>query len=848
MSYIFTRKFSFPKKENKGFPKKPDQKIWKIALLVFGALFVLGILSTVGVFIYYSKDLPEPGKVTTRNIPESTKIYDRTGDHLLYEIHGEEKRTLISFDDMPANIKYATIALEDRDFYSHGGIQLSAILRAIFKDVLTGSHAQGGSTITQQFVKNSLLTREKTYTRKIKEVILSIEMEHAFTKNQILEMYLNEIPYGSNAYGIEAAAQTFFNKSAKDLTLDESALLASLPNAPSYYSPFGSHLTELKNRQEIALQEMADIGYISQEEAVQAKQVDVLTKIDPHIDNISAPHFVMYVRQYLEDKYGQDIAETGGLRVYTTLDWDKQQAAEQLIRDGAEKNKKYGAENAALVAIDPKTGEILSMVGSRNFFDKEIDGQVNVALSDRQPGSSIKPFVYLTALTRGYTPDTILFDVETNFSSLDGTDQTYVPQNYDGKFRGPVKLKEALPMSLNIPAVKTLYLAGIKNSIAMAKSLGITTLNQPDRYGLSLVLGGGEVKLLDHVSAYATVANKGVRQEKTSILRIEDSKGTILERFEGSQGTRVVEEKYIAALDNILSTNAYRAPVFGENNFLSFKDRPVAAKTGTTNEFRDGWTMGYTPSIAVGVWVGNNDNHPMKPGADGSIVAAPIWRSFMDGALKDTPIEDFPKFNEDDFKTEKDVLNGELHIEDNLKVCEIPGKKDAYCKANKYCPDSKVKKKDFADVHTILYYVNKDDPQGDPPQDPKSDPQFKEWEKGVENYYKKEKDYLFGSYPEDDCKESDFSQYKPSISLSVPSSVQGSSFTISASVDAPYGVDSVKFFVDDTEVFSQNGGSFRTTYTTNENGTLRVRAEVRDKNGNTSSQESSVDVHIPSIP
>lgn len=847
MSYIFTQKFSLPKKKKWGFPKKPNQKIWKILLIVFGAFFVLGILSTIGIFVYYSKDLPEPGKVTTRNIPESTKIYDRTGDHLLYEIHGEEKRTLISFDNMPANIKYATIALEDRDFYSHGGIQLSAILRAIFKDILTGSHAQGGSTITQQFVKNSLLTREKTYTRKIKEVILSIEMEHAFTKNQILEMYLNEIPYGSNAYGIEAAAQTFFNKNAKDLTLDESALLASLPNAPSYYSPFGSHLNELKNRQEIALQEMADIGYISQEEAVQAKQIDVLAKIDPRIDNISAPHFVMYVRQYLEDKYGQDIAETGGLKVYTTLDWNKQQVAEQIVREGTEKNKKYDAENAALIAIDPKNGEILSMVGSRNFFDKEIDGQVNVALSDRQPGSSIKPFVYLTALTKGYTPDTILFDVETNFSSLDGTDQTYVPQNYDGKFRGPVKLKEALPMSLNIPAVKTLYLAGIKNSIALAKSLGITTLNEPDRYGLSLVLGGGEVKLLDHVSAYATIANEGVRQEKTSILRIEDSKGTILERFEGSQGTRVVEEKYIAALDNILSTNSYRAPVFGENNLLSFKDRPVAAKTGTTNEFRDGWAMGYTPSLAVGVWVGNNDNHPMKPGADGSIVAAPIWRSFMNEALKNAPVEDFPKFNEDDFKNEKDVLNGKLHIEEDFKVCEIPGKKDTYCKANEYCPESKIKKKDFADVHTILYYVNKDDPQGDPPKDPKNDPQFKEWEKGIETYYKKEKDYLFGSYPEDDCKESDFSQYKPSISLSVPSSTQGS-FTISASVDAPYGVDLVKFFVNDKEVFSQNGGSFQTTYTTDASGTYRVRAEIRDKNGNTSSQESSVNVTLPSTP
>lgn len=842
MSQIFTKRPAFLTKKTSASPKKPGRKLWKRLLLVFGILFFVGLLFVGGVFAYFAKDLPESGKVNSRNIAESTKIYDRTGEHTLYEIHGEEKRTLIAFDDMPANIKYATLALEDRDFYSHSGIKFSAILRAVFKDVLTGVRAQGGSTITQQFVKNSLLTNEKTFTRKIKEVILSIEMEQAFTKNEILEMYLNEIPYGSNAYGIEAASQTFFNKRAQELTLDESALLASLPNAPSYYSPFGSHTRELKKRQESALQIMADLQFISQESANQAKEVDVLAKIDPKIDNISAPHFVMYVRQYLEEKYGKELAETGGLKVYTTLDWNKQQIAERVVSEGAEKNAKYDAENAALVAQDPKTGEILSLVGSKNFFDKTIDGQVNVALSDRQPGSSIKPFVYLTALTRGYTPDTILFDVETNFSSLDGTDQNYVPQNYDGKFRGPVKLKEALPQSLNIPAVKVLYLAGVKNSINLAKSLGITTLNEPDRYGLSLVLGGGEVKLIDHVSAYATLASNGIKHRQTTILRIEDSKGNILERVESDPGTRVVEEKYISALDHILSTNAYRAPVFGENGPLAFKDRPVAGKTGTTNEFRDGWTMGYTPSIAVGVWVGNNNNRPMKPGADGSIVAAPIWRGFMNEALKGAPIEQFPEYKEDDFKTEKDILNGKLHLEEDFKVCEIPNKKDKYCKANKYCPDDEVKKKDFADVHTLLYYVNKDDPQGDTPSDPKNDPQFKGWEEGIKKYYKKEKDYLFGSYPEDDCKESDFSRYKPSISISAPDSVNGSSVTISANVDAPYGTSAIRFFVDNNEI---SGNGSQATYSTDSSKTVRARVEVTDKNGNTATSEKSISISVP---
>lgn len=846
MAFIFTKKYAPspkntpPKKEKKTRPKWLKPLLWTL-----GILFILGLLGIVGIFAYYAKDLPEPGKVNARNITESTKIFDRTGEHLLYEIHGEEKRTLISFNDMPANIKYATLALEDRDFYSHHGIKFSSIARAALKDIIKQSHAQGGSTITQQFVKNSLLTREKTYTRKIKEVILSLEMEQVFTKNEILEMYLNEIPYGSNAYGIESASQTFFNKPAKDLSLDESALLASLPNAPTFYSPFGNNVDALKRRQHMALQAMADLGYISQEEADQAKNEDTLAKIDPRIDNIQAPHFVMYVREYLENKYGQEMAETEGLKVYTTLDFEKQQIAERVVREQVEKNQKtYDAENGALVAINPKTGEILAMVGSRNFFDKEIDGQVNVALSDRQPGSSIKPLVYLAGLTKGYTPDTILFDVETNFNSLDGTDQEYKPQNYDGSFRGPVKLKEALAQSLNIPAVKMLYLAGLKDSIALAKSLGITTLNDPERYGLSLVLGGGEVKLLDHVSAYATIANNGVRNDKTSILRIEDSEGNILEKFDGStSGTRVVEEKFISALDYILSTNEFRAPVFGENNRLAFKDRPVAAKTGTTNEFRDGWTVGYTPNLAVGVWVGNNNNRPMKPGADGSIVAAPIWRAFMDEALKNMPKEEFPEYKEEDFKTDKDILDGELRFEEDVKVCEIPGEDDKYCKANKYCPESEVKKKDFADVNTILYFVDKNDPQGDKPKDPKSDPQFKEWEKGVENYYKKNKDFLFGGYPEDECKESDFSKYKPSISLSIDTS--GREVSLSASVDAPYGVDWVKFYVNGKEIYSDDSEKPKKVYTASDdenNSTLSIRAEIRDENGNMDEETKSASV------
>ncbi|HAV11216.1 MAG TPA: penicillin-binding protein [Candidatus Moranbacteria bacterium] len=819
--------------------KRTDESLdWKKIGKIFGVLAGIGFLAVAGVFIYFAKDLPSPGKVNKRVVAESTKIYDRTGQNLLYEIHGEEKRTLVALKDIPDTAKFATISLEDQDFYKHHGIKVTSIIRAVLKDVISGERAQGGSTITQQFVKNSLLTSEKALTRKIKEAILSIEIEQKFSKDEILEMYLNEIPYGSNAYGIESAAQTFFNKPAKELTLDESALLASLPQAPSRYSPYGSRTEILKARQEFALDKMANLGYITKEQAEAAKGVDVLAKVTAKRENIKAPHFVMYVKEYLEGKYGQDVLEKGGLKVYTTLDWDKQQIAEKAVFEGAEKNMKaWNASNAALVAIDPKTGQILTMVGSKDYFDKSIDGQVNVAIRDRQPGSSVKPYVYLTAFTKGYSPETTLFDVETNFGT---GDQDYKPQNYDGNFRGPIKMKEALPQSLNIPAVKTLYLAGVKDSIMMAKRLGITGLNQPDRYGLSLVLGGGEVKLLDHVSAFATIANNGVRKEKSSILRIEDSKGEVLEEYKDSQGERIVEEKYVAMLSHVLSTNEYRAPVFGSNNLLRFDDRQVAAKTGTTNEFRDGWVMGYTPGIAVGVWAGNNDNTAMKPGADGSIIAAPIWRSYLDQVLKNYAKEEFPKYEKE--KIEKPVLNGELAVEKDVKVCEIPDSDEKYCLANEYCPSDDVEKIDFANVHNILYYVNLKDPLGEYPKNPKDDAQYKNWEKGVEEWYsennKKEKDVVFGEAPKDKCSQDDFSENLPKVSLSISKS--DTELSVSANADAPYGTESIRFSVDGNAISSSGSKANYSIPADKVGESVDVKVILRDKNGNETQDSKSV--------
>ena len=823
---------------------------WKIAGKILLGLFGAGVVFVLGLFIYFYKDLPSPTAINTRAVAESTKIYDRTGDHLLYDIHGDEKRTIVPMDQIPDTVKYATIALEDQDFYSHHGIVITSIIRSALMDILKRGAAQGGSTITQQLIKQSLLTSEKTFTRKIKEVILALEIEQRYSKDEILGMYLNQIPYGSNAYGIEAASQTFFGKSAKELSLAEAALLASLPNAPTYYSPFGIHTDELKARQEMTLQKMVNQGYITQDQADEAKNFDILSIITPKQDNISAPHFVMYVKDYLVNKYGEQLVEQGGLKVYTTLSWDMQQAAEKAVAEGAAKNSTNNAANAALIAADPKTGQVLAMVGSKDYFGKSqpagcisgktctFEPQDNVAIRDRQPGSSFKPYVYLTAFAKGYTPETLLYDVPTNFSTDTGKD--YTPQNYDGKFHGPLQMKNTLAMSLNIPAVKTLYLAGVKESIQTAKGLGITGLNQPDRYGLSLVLGGGEVKLIDHVNAYGALADGGVHHDKTVIMRVEDKNGTVLEKFKSSDGNRVVDEKYVGMLDYIMSTNDLRAPIFGVNNPFKFDDRPVAAKTGTTNEFRDGWALGFTPSIVAGVWAGNNDNSPMKTGADGIVVAAPIWRSFMNQVLANYAVEKFPKYEKED--AGKPVLNGEEDKKDNVKVCKIPGSKNDYCLASDACPSSTVEKKDFAEIHDILYYVKKDDPRGDYPKNPNDDPQYKNWEKGVQDWLKKEhkKSSENGSVPTDDCTKDNFASVKPDISISVSGNATDG-FSISANVDSPFDVDEVVFSADGDKIKSMSSGPYETSYTVSvgKTGSIDFKVEVTDKNGNSASDSKS---------
>ncbi len=705
------------------FRRKNRHQSAKNIFLVLLTLAVIGLVFLAAMFIYYAGQVPDPSAISARRVNESTKIYDRTGGVLLYEVHGEEKRTIIPWEQISDTIKKATLAAEDSDFYNHKGIDFKGILRAFYKDITQLSASQGGSTITQQLVKKSLLGDEKTVARKIKEAILSIQVERKFTKDQIFWMYLNQIPYGSNAYGIEASAQTYFGKPAKDLSLAEAAVLAALPKAPSYYSPYGNHYKELMARKDSILERMKNLDYISQSEYDSAKKESFQFKTP---SDMLAPHFVIMVKEYLVARYGEDMVENGGLKVTTTLDANLQKIASASVGKYAAANtKKYEANNAALVAEDPKTGQILAMVGSKNYFGKaepegctpgttgdnscRFEGNFNVALGFRQPGSSFKPFAYSAAFQKGFTDSTILFDLPTEFnpncdsSTRQEKDENgqdcYHPQNYDGRFRGPVTMRQSLSQSLNVPSVQVLYLAGIDNAIDLAHGLGITTLNDRSRYGLSLVLGGGEVRLVDMVAAYGVLANDGIKMPQNFIQKIVTGDGTVLEENK-EEGERVLETQVARLVSDILSDNNARGPVFGYNSSLYFPDRQVAAKTGTTQENRDGWLIGYTPSLVVGVWTGNNNNESMTKQGAGISAAGPMWNEFMRQALENTSPESFVE--PDPIMTEKIMLDG-----------------------NYRGPDG---------IHSILFYVNKNDPSGSFPSAPGDDSQFKNWEETVQKW------------------------------------------------------------------------------------------------------------------
>ncbi|MEK7081657.1 MAG: transglycosylase domain-containing protein, partial [Patescibacteria group bacterium] len=557
----------------------------KEAVALAAGLFLFGsgaILLWLG-----NIEIPNLDTLSERRVTQSTKIFDRTGETLLYDIHKNERRTVVPFTQISRNIKNATVAIEDASFYQHRGIEPKAILRAISANLTNFSYSQGGSTITQQVVKNSILTNDKTITRKLKEWVLALKLEKKMGKEEILSLYLNEIPYGGSLYGIEEASQNYFGKKAAVLSIAEAAYLASLPQAPSYFSPFGNHQDKLEERKNFTLERMLAEHFITQEEYETAKK-ETVNWLPPDDTGIRAPHFVMFIKNYLENKYGEETVRSGGLKVITTLDYSLQTKAEEIVRKWALQNKiNYNAENAALTALDPKTGQILVMVGSRDYFDQEIDGNFNVALARRQPGSAFKPIVYATAFEKGYTPETMVFDLQTEFSAYcnpDGTpiglgeeDKCYRPENYDLIYRGPIDLRHALAQSINIPAIKVLYLAGLKESLRLAKDLGIESLTNVNQYGLTLVLGGGEVSLLDLTGVYSTFANGGLRNPYVGILKVEDENGKILEEFQTKPAV-VLPENIALTISNILSDEEARQPAFGVHSALYIDGREVAVK------------------------------------------------------------------------------------------------------------------------------------------------------------------------------------------------------------------------------------------------------------------------------
>jgi len=582
-------------------------------------------------FFVFVLNLPNPNDLTLKEVAQSTKIYDRNGN-LLYQIYANQNRTIIPLSNVPKTLRLATIAIEDKDFYSNPGFNISAIIRAAIAD-FKGEPLQGGSTITQQLIKTTLLTPEITITRKVKEIILAFWAERIYTKNKILEMYFNQVPYGGTAWGVEAATETYFGKKAKELDLAESAFLAGLTQAPTTYSPYGENPGLWKKRQKEVLKAMESLGYITKKQRLAAEKEEL--NFQPPRVPIHAPHFVMYVKDILVKEYGLPMVEKGGLIVKTSLDLKTQEMAEKIVSEEVNKNAYLHLTNGAALVTDPQTGDILAMVGSKDYHSLN-DGNVNLTTSLRQPGSSIKVVTYSAAISKGFTAATVLDDSPITFTSPGGP--SYSPVNYDGKFHGRVSLRLALGNSFNIPAVKTLNMISVPTMIELGKKMGITSWEDSSRFGLSLTLGAGETTMTDMVTVYGTLANDGKRVNLDPFLVIKDYKGSTLREKENIPSEQVLDPGVAFIISDILADNNARLMEFGSNSGLVIKDRRVSVKTGTSDNKRDNWTFGYTPSRLVAVWVGNNDNSPMNQQlASGITGAAPIWNQIMTLLLEKTP-------------------------------------------------------------------------------------------------------------------------------------------------------------------------------------------------------------------
>jgi len=646
--------------------------VGSILKIIFFGLLGFVILFFILV-IWYSRDLPTPGKLANPNLHDSTKIMDKNG-LVLYSIYKDYNRIYVPLNEIPKSLRDATIVSEDKDFYKNQGFSLVGYLRSVKNLILTRRVSGGGSTITQQLVKTVLLTPEQSISRKIKELILSLQVDQKYSKDQILEMYLNDVSYGGTAIGVEAASNLYFGKHVKDLRPSESAFLAGLPQAPSYYSPYTTQNKAYVDRTRYVLDRLFAEKYISaKEKDVYFKEIQRF-KFSEKEGSFKAPHFVMYVRDKLIKMFGENMVEKGNLKVMTTLDYDIQKNAEGILKSELDKLKGYNVGNGSAIVLDPKSGAILSMVGSRDYFDTENDGNFNTSTSLRQPGSSLKPIMYATAFEKGYTPSTLIMDIKTDFPTLDPEYPIYTPENYDGKYRGPVQIRFALGNSLNIPAVKMLAKVGIKPVMQQAYDMGIEnwkpTTENLQKVGLSLILGGREASLLQITGAYSVFAANGIKREPFAIKEVKDANGKTIYKHEDQQGERVLSSEISYLISHILLDNNARQDAFGASSWLVIPGKTVSVKTGTTDLKRDNWTIGYTPSYVVGVWVGNNNNTPMNPViASGITGASPIWNKIIHFILKDKKDEQFQKLDKVT-ALEIDAFSGGLPVDGQAKRTE----------------------------------------------------------------------------------------------------------------------------------------------------------------------------------
>ena len=806
------------------------KQIRLLSLITFWAVIIGTIFFTL-LFVWYAKDLPVPGKLTSREISLSTKIYDRNGE-LLYDVYGDQNRTWVPLSEIPPSLRQATIAIEDKDFYKHKGFDPLGIFRAL-KQIIINRSLTGGSTLTQQLVKTTLLSPERTLTRKFKEFILAMQVERKYSKDEILEMYLNEAPYGGTAWGVEAASEMYFGVKVKDLNIAQTALLAGLPQRPTAYSPFGNRPDLALWRKDEVLRRMKEDGYLNQKDYDEAKNKNI-TYSAPGA-SFKAPHFIIYVKEQLVDLFGEKMVETGGLQVTTTLDWKLQQEAQKIVAEEIEKIKTLKVSNGAAITLDVKTGQILSMVGSKDYKDTAIDGNVNVVLAERQPGSAGKPIVYATAFQKGYTPSTILFDAKTEFPTVEKDKPMYIPENYDGKFRGPVTIRFALANSINIPAVKMVGLLGTKEIMKTGFNMGLTTWDPNTenlkKVGLSLALGGRETRLLDLASAYSVFANQGLRQEPISILKVMDNKGKVLLENKETSGKRALSAEVSFLINKILSDDDSRKEIFGLGSLLNINNRTVAVKTGTTDQKRDNWAIGYTPSFVTGVWVGNNDNTPMAPKVSSGVTGAtPIWNRIMKLVLKDQKEETWTK-PENVVETDKEFY---------IKGTEPAGQKPNMIKlniskhdSNKLANDLEFKTGDYEEKE--FYSITE--------KDPVSTDGKNRWQEGIDKWL--QENVKGDSLYKPPTEISDWGKDKVEIRINSPSEhqrINDNEITVKVEALSLKEIVKLEIYIDGDKKKEMANNTFEEKFVLS-NGTHKLKVLADDSAGNAGSSEITFGVN-----